>query len=652
MTILNDIVLECFRALVILILVGYLWRIGKRKDFIITTGWRFIQIGFLLILFGTLLDISDNFHVLSPYVIVGDTNVEAFLEKVVGYLAGFIFLAIGLIQWGPTVEKLARELNERKQAEKTLIELYSAIDMLDDRVSLYDAEDRLILCNENFRKQNAVTPELIKLGFTLEDELRAVIAEGLTQGIAGREEEWLAEFMQWHHNPQGPFEVRRHDGIILQIREQKLIDGKTIKLVTDISKETRAAEKAEEANRAREISRESESRIMDILINSPFGVAIRSITTRKRLFANPCFIEMHGAKSSEELQNMGIGSTYVDPGDLSDLRSEFERNGFVANREILRKRVDGTQWWSLVDWRPIKFGEHDAVMIWQFDTTDRKNAESRLQAAMDEVELANRSLERKVATRTVKLQEATEEAQAARLQAEISNQAKTEFLANMSHELRTPLNAIIGFSEIIKGAIMGQPIKETYQDYAGDINASGEHLLGIISDILDISKVESGELDIEKEKVDLAETVTVCEMMVCSRADKAGVTLTFDMAENPPPLFADPLRLKQVLLNLIGNAIKFTPRGGQILVRSEIVDNGGVALAISDSGIGIAEEDIPKALEKFGQVRNGHTQAHEGAGLGLFLAKSLMIQHDGSLEIESTVGVGTTVTVTFPPQGR
>lgn len=230
--------------------------------------------------------------------------------------------------------------------------------------------------------------------------------------------------------------------------------------------------------------------------------------------------------------------------------------------------------------------------------------------------------------------------------AEKASQTKTEFLAHMSHELRTPLNAIIGFSGMIKGAMFG-PLKSQYQDYAGDINASGEHLLGLITDILDISKVEAGELDVDIEEVDLAKTFAACKTMVSGRAEVAGVKLSFDVADDLPQLHADPLRLKQILLNLIGNAIKFTPEGGQIRVIGESTGTGNIRVVVRDNGAGIAKDDISRVMEKFGQIRTGYIHAHEGAGLGLSICVALMELHGGKLEIESEVDIGTTVTTTF-----
>jgi len=273
---------------------------------------------------------------------------------------------------------------------------------------------------------------------------------------------------------------------------------------------------------------------------------------------------------------------------------------------------------------------------------ERMLAEKSLRAAMDDIDNANRNLERKVDERTLELIEAMDKA-------ETANLSKTEFLANMSHELRTPLNAIIGFSEIIEMAMFG-PLEGQYQEYAKDINSSGEHLLGIISDILDISKVETGELDIDEELINVEETAAACEVMVRSRAVDSGVTLTIELSTGLPLLNADPLRVKQILLNLIGNAIKFTPEGGLISVTGKVANSGGVALMVEDTGIGIDEEDIPTALEKFGQIRDGHTHAHEGAGIGLALSNLLMERHGGRLEIASEVGKGTIVTVIFPPE--
>jgi PAS domain S-box-containing protein len=272
---------------------------------------------------------------------------------------------------------------------------------------------------------------------------------------------------------------------------------------------------------------------------------------------------------------------------------------------------------------------------------EREEAETELRNAMITIDNTNQSLEQTVAERTLQFKQA-------QIEAEKANQAKSEFLANMSHELRTPLNAIIGFSDLIKDAVMGPPLLDSYRAYAEDINSSGHHLLAIISDILDLSKVEARELDTNLEVVDLSSIVKACETMLSSRFEQAGVSLHIDIPVDLPPLHADQLRLKQILMNLIGNSVKFTPKSGRIDVIARHNVEKGLHLMVRDTGIGIAKENIPLILEKFGQIRDGHLESHEGTGLGLALSKSLVELHGGTLEIDSEIGIGTTVTLNFP----
>ena len=233
--------------------------------------------------------------------------------------------------------------------------------------------------------------------------------------------------------------------------------------------------------------------------------------------------------------------------------------------------------------------------------------------------------------------------------AESANRSKSLFLANMSHELRTPLNAIIGFSEVIHGQIMGPLGDHRYLDYARDIHDAGTHLLEIINDILDMSKIESGKFKLDAEWTDLGELVEGVLHMIHARAREAGLTL-HAAATGLPSVFCERRVLRQVLLNLIGNAIKFTPSGGGIDVNAEMTAEGGIMLLVIDSGIGIAPQNIPVALTPFGQVELTLSRAHGGVGLGLPLSRRLVELHGGRLEIESAVGRGTTVSVTLPPE--
>ena len=227
-----------------------------------------------------------------------------------------------------------------------------------------------------------------------------------------------------------------------------------------------------------------------------------------------------------------------------------------------------------------------------------------------------------------------------------ANQAKSAFLASMSHELRTPLNAVIGFSETMMMEVFG-PMGERYKSYAADIHASGAHLLLLIDDVLDLSRLDAGETQLHEEVFDLNELITEMLRMMLSQAQQAQIALSTDIGRDLPWVKADQRRIKQVLINLASNALKFTPAGGQVQISAQVTA-AGLALVVTDSGIGIAPEDISNVLQRFGQVNPHLARQHGGTGLGLPLSKQLMELHGGSLVLESAIGVGTTVTATLP----
>lgn len=228
-----------------------------------------------------------------------------------------------------------------------------------------------------------------------------------------------------------------------------------------------------------------------------------------------------------------------------------------------------------------------------------------------------------------------------------ASQAKSQFLATMSHELRTPLNAIIGFSEMIKREVFGPVGDPRYLDYVESVRSSGLHLLSLVNDVLDFSKVEAGRLDLHDEVLDIAETIGGTLQMVHGQAKEGGVLIRIEVATGIPQLRGDERRIRQILINIISNAIKFTGSGGQVTV-SVFAVSDHLVLRVADTGIGIAAEDIPRVLERFSQVDSSLSRKHEGTGLGLPLAKRLAEAHGGTLTIESTLGVGTTVSVEFP----
>ncbi len=235
-------------------------------------------------------------------------------------------------------------------------------------------------------------------------------------------------------------------------------------------------------------------------------------------------------------------------------------------------------------------------------------------------------------------------------QAEASTHAKTEFLAHMSHELRTPLNAIIGFAELLEREMFGPLGDPRYIGYAGNILESGRHLLAIISDLLDMAKVEAGQFELRDEEVVPLEVVGSCLKLLGENAFTAGVTLASNLHDNLPRLKADQRMVKQMLINLLSNAVKFTPEGGHVVINGERREDGKVTLSITDTGIGIAAQDMEKVLTPFGQVDSAFSRRHEGTGLGLPLVKAMIELHDGTLTLRSEVGVGTTAILTFPAE--
>jgi signal transduction histidine kinase len=233
-------------------------------------------------------------------------------------------------------------------------------------------------------------------------------------------------------------------------------------------------------------------------------------------------------------------------------------------------------------------------------------------------------------------------------QAEQANKAKSAFLANMSHELRTPLNAIMGFSKVMKDQHLGPVHNPRYLGYAADIHASGRYLLGIINDILDLAKIESGKMSMDGAgEFGLNETISASLAMVASLAEKFEMTLTVELPPADIKLVAVERMVRQILLNLVGNAIKFTPAGGHVTLACS-ADAQGCRLTVRDTGVGMSEEGVLHALTPFGQVENRLAGKHAGTGLGLPLAKTMMELHGGSLEIQSRLDHGTCVTLDFP----
>ncbi|MDH3473006.1 MAG: PAS domain S-box protein [Rhodospirillales bacterium] len=412
------------------------------------------------------------------------------------------------------------------------------------------------------------------------------------------------------------FRIVRPDGEIRHLHELAEAefdeDGRFARTVGTIHDVT-------EVKRAEEALRESEERYRLVVEHTPSGILL--YRNGRIAFANPSAVKALGAEDEGDL--IGLSPFDIAHPDIHDLvraRVEaVERGEVLSPVEQVFVRRDRSAFDVEVFAKPVSYQGQTAILTVFRDVTEQKRAEEALHAAKE--------------------------------QAEIANRAKSEFLANMSHELRTPLNAIIGFSEMIEQEKLGALDHPQYRDYVDDILTSGRHLLDLIGDILDLSKIEAGNAKLTEDVFDLADSLNACMRLIAERAKENGVELRSELPPAPLPLLgADPRMVKQILINLLSNAVKFTPQGGSVTARLRASPDEGYVIEIADTGIGIAPRDIPKALARFQQIDSQMNRRFQGSGLGLPLSKALVELHGGSLTLESELGAGTTVTLRFPPE--
>ncbi|MBT8203078.1 MAG: HAMP domain-containing protein [Acidimicrobiia bacterium] len=258
------------------------------------------------------------------------------------------------------------------------------------------------------------------------------------------------------------------------------------------------------------------------------------------------------------------------------------------------------------------------------------------------------SLEDRVADRTAELTREVAERQAAEASADDANRAKSAFLANMSHEMRTPLNAVLGLTELMKMEALGPMGDPRYGEYASDIHEAGTHLLALINDILDLARIEAGKLELTEESVELAEAAATAVRMVSHFADQRGVTISSRVPAALGSIWADDRRVRQMIINLVNNAVKFTPAGGTVDVTAAEAVDGSVSISVADTGIGMSPDEIAVAMTPFGQVETSESATEAGSGLGIPITRRLIEAHGGTLQIESEPGSGTTVSLSFP----
>ncbi|MFC1673094.1 PAS domain-containing sensor histidine kinase [Pseudomonadota bacterium] len=374
--------------------------------------------------------------------------------------------------------------------------------------------------------------------------------------------------------------------------------------VMDISERIRAESSLRKLSRALE--------------QSPSAVFITD--TRGAIeYVNPKFTTLMGYTPEEAIgENPRILKSAETPAEVhADIWATIT-SGEEWRGELKDTHKNGSAFWVYATIAPIKNcrGEITHYVATHEDISERKSAEMAVQSALKDADVANR--------------------------------AKSELLANMSHELRTPLNAIIGFSSTIKQEVFGPIGNEKYLEYIGDISSSGQHLLELINDILDVSAIEAGKLELYEGNVDLGKLVKDSVRLVLHRADDGGVGIVTQVSDDLPNMFADERRMKQILLNLMSNAVKFTAEEGTVTLSVAPNADEGLQITVADTGIGMDKIELSKAMTEFGQVGRGDVAKHEGTGLGLPLTKGLVELHNGSMEIASEKGVGTTVALHFP----
>jgi len=515
-----------------------------------------------------------------------------------------------------SILSVAIDVTEQRQAERRLRE---AIEAMNAGFAMFDPLDRLVVWNRRYAElwhasADPITSDsatriggLLRQGMPFEQLVRGLAAAGshLAFGVIDPES-WIRERLDAHDAPGAPAEMRVQDSWI-RLGDHRTADGGYVTLMTDVTQ-----------LKQRETELASRTSLLRATLESlAEGVAVVDFSGRYLAWNRP-YIQLAGMPSSfaggtlADAIDEQTASGAIDPVAASSVLEGWHRA--IAAREpvhIERGRADGTH--IEVTGLPVAGIGH---VITLRDVTRERRTMVQLQEARD--------------------------------RADASNRAKSAFLANMSHELRTPLNAIMGFAEVMEQELLGPLGSDRYIKYAADIRWSGAHLLRLISDVLDLSKVEAGRTELLEEEIDVASLVRDCMRLLDDRLREAGLRWIEHLPETLPALKADTTAIRQILLNLLTNAVKFTP-DGTIAIEARRTPTGEFRLRIADTGIGIPQEELPHVFEPFRHRSNALiSRAQEGTGLGLSICKRLMEMHGGTIELHSTLGEGTVATLLFP----
>ena len=482
--------------------------------------------------------------------------------------------------------------------------LRNAVESLSGGFSLYDADDRLVICNENMRRTFPGMTDVLRPGMPFETVMRTFVERGLAPTGDADPEEWIQARLERHRQAGLALEFQRPDGRWIQINEYRTADGGIASVRTDITERKQTEEALQESEAT--LRTLIDSGAADVLVLLDREGRIQAANDRAASGFGLALADLIGRRAADLL-----------PADVARKRLDWFEEVLATGRPVLCEDVRDGRWFDSV-YSPVTAadGRVVAVAVMAHDVTERRRAEEELRRAREEAAAADT--------------------------------AKSEFLARMSHDMRVPLNSILGFSEMIGAEMLGSVENRKYVEYGRDIHASGTRLLSLLNDIVDISKIEAGKFEISDDAVDVAAVVQSTARLIDPQARAAALALEVGVMPALPPVQGDRNALTRIVENLLSNAVRFTPGGGTIRLTAAVEAAGSMIVQISDTGIGIAEADIPKALTPFGQIGSGEINGASGAGLGLPIVRHLVQLHDGDLELESTPGAGTTVTVRLP----
>ncbi len=513
-----------------------------------------------------------------------------------------------------SVRDASRRAVAEVEARKAKTMLSDAIESLDAGMVVFDGDDRFVMMN---RRMAEISPAayvaLAVPGTSYHAMVRTLAESGEIAAAHGREDEWVRDRLRGHRLPGGWREERRVGKSWQQVSERVTDSGGVALLVSDVTsiKETIAALQA------------SEDRFQRMAANIPGYVFQRNVAADGTVtfpFISEGARDFYGCDPEDLMLDPSIIKRAIHPDDFQRIDQSVRAAiatlaPWQADYRLVAK--DGSVRWVASQARAIRLG--DGGVLWDgvvVDITARKEAEAQLTDA--------------------------------KLRAERATRAKSSFLASMSHELRTPLNAILGFSELMATTALAPKLEHKAAEYAADIHNAGSHLLQLINDLLDLSKAEAGKMELSESEVQIDGIVERVVHLVVGHARAGGVSITSTVPPAMPLVRADERKLMQMLLNLVANAVKFTPAGGKVTLSAGISAEGDLRMTVADTGVGIAAKDLPRVLIPFAQVDNDITRATNGTGLGLPIAKQFAELHGGSLTLESVQGQGTIVSVHLP----